>query len=63
MHRAKDIAVVGHRDRGHAEFMDPINQFLNVASAVKEGIIAMQMEMDELVLAHEGLTFWAFLSS
>jgi hypothetical protein len=43
--------------------MDPINQFLNVASAVKEGIIAMQMEMDELVLAHEGLTFWAFLSS
>jgi hypothetical protein len=55
MHRAKNITVVGHGNRGHAKFMNPVNKFLNVASAVEQRIIAVQMEVDELVLAHEAL--------
>ena len=57
MHRAKNIAVVGHGHRGHAEFFDALDEFLNVASAVEQGVIAMQMQVDELVLGHEG-GFW-----
>jgi hypothetical protein len=38
--------------------MNPINEFLDVASAVEEGVIAMQMQVDELVLGHEALSFW-----
>jgi hypothetical protein len=48
MHRTKNIAVVGHGDRGHAEFMNPIDELLDVASAVEQGVIAMQMQVDEL---------------
>jgi hypothetical protein len=55
MHRAKNIAVVGHGHRGHAKFMNPVNKFLDVASAVEQRVVAMQMEVDELVLAHEAL--------
>jgi hypothetical protein len=57
MHRAKNIAVVGHGHRGHAKFMNPINEFFDVASSVEEGVIAMQMQVDELVLAHEDSTW------
>jgi hypothetical protein len=48
VHRAKNVAVVGHGHGGHAEFMDALNEFLDVASAVKQRIIAMQMQVDEL---------------
>jgi hypothetical protein len=34
MHRAKNVTVVGHGNRGHAEFMNPVNKFLDVASAI-----------------------------
>ena len=57
MHRAKNIAVVGHGHRRHAKFLDPIDEFLDVASTVEQGVIAMQMQVDELVLGHEG-SFW-----
>jgi hypothetical protein len=55
MHRAKNISVVGHGHRGHPKFMHAIDEFLDVASAVEQRIIAMQMQVDELVLAHEAL--------
>jgi hypothetical protein len=54
MHRAKNIAVVGHGHGGHAELMNALDQFLDVASAVEQRVIAMQMQVDELILAHEG---------
>ena len=47
MHRAKNIAVIGHGDRGHAKFLNPIHEFLNVASAVEERIVTMQVQMNE----------------
>jgi hypothetical protein len=36
--------------------MDAVDEFLDVASAVEQRIIAMQMQVDELVLGHEGST-------
>ena len=54
MHGAENIAVIGHGDRGHAEFFDAIDKFLDVASAVEHGVIAMKMQVNELILAHEG---------
>ncbi len=56
MHRAKNIPVIGHGHRGHAKFMNPVNEFLDVASAVEQGVITVQMQVDELVLAHEDLS-------
>jgi hypothetical protein len=58
MHRAKNIPVVGHGHRGHAKFMNPVNQFLDVTSAVEQRVVAVQMQVDELVLAHEALGLW-----
>jgi ketol-acid reductoisomerase len=52
MHGAKNIAVVGQGHRGHAKFLDPIDEFLNVASAVEERIITVQVQMNE-GLGHE----------
>src|ERR1019366_3088020 len=60
MHGAKNIAVIGHGHRGHAKFLDPINEFLNVASAVEQRVIAVEMQMDELLLAHERLTLGSY---
>jgi hypothetical protein len=37
--------------------MNPINEFLDVASAVEQGVIAMEMQMNELILAHEDSTW------
>src|ERR1700686_4847187 len=56
MHRAKNIAVIGHGDRRHAKVMNPVNKFLDVASAIEQGVITMKMQVDELILAHEDLS-------
>jgi hypothetical protein len=57
MHSAKNIPVVGHGHSGHAQFLNAFDEFLNVASAVEQRIIAMQMQMYELVLAHEDCAY------
>ena len=43
MHCAKNISMVGHSHGGHAKLMDALDEFFNVASAVKQRIIAVQM--------------------
>ena len=48
MHGAEDISVVGHGDGGHAEFFHALAEFFHVAGAVEQGVIGMQMQMDEL---------------
>jgi hypothetical protein len=55
--------VVGHGHRGHAKLLNPVNEFLDVASAVEQRVIAMQMQVDELVLAHEALWLLVFSGS
>ena len=51
-HRAEDVAMVGHGDRGHVEFLDAADQALDLASAVEHGVVGMKMEMNELRLGH-----------
>ena len=48
MHGAENVAVVGHGDGRHAEFLHALNELLDVASAVEHGIIGMQVQMNEL---------------
>ena len=48
MHRAKNVAVVGHGHGRHAQFLDPLAQLFYVAGAVEQRVIGMQMQMDEL---------------
>jgi two-component sensor histidine kinase len=43
--------------------MNPINEFLDVASAVEQRVIAMEMQVNELVLSHEDSTWQLALSS
>ena len=48
MHRAKNVAVVGHGHGGHAEFFHALAELLDVASAVEHGVVGMQMQVNEL---------------
>jgi hypothetical protein len=48
MHGPKDIAVIGHGDRGHAKLFGALAEFVHIAGAVEHRIISMQMKMDEL---------------
>src|SRR5208282_1332694 len=61
MHRAKDISVVGHGHGGHAQLMHTVDKFFDIAGAVEQGVIAVQMQVDELVLRHEGSTWQLIL--
>jgi hypothetical protein len=47
MHRAKDIAMVGHGHGRHAEFFDAMDQLLDVASAIEQRVVAVQVQVDE----------------
>ena len=46
--RAKNIAVVRHGYRRHAQFFDAIDKLLYVTGPVKHRIIGVQMEVDKL---------------
>jgi hypothetical protein len=45
--RAVDIPVIGHRDRLLTQRGNPVDQFFDVASPVKQGVLGMQMQMCE----------------
>ncbi len=48
MHGAKDIAVIGHGNRGHAQFFGALAEFVHIAGAVEHRIVSVEMKMDEL---------------
>jgi len=48
VHRAKNVAVVGHRHRGHAQFLHALAEFFDVTGAVQQGIVGVQVQVDEL---------------
>jgi hypothetical protein len=48
VHRAKDVAVVGHGNSGLTQRLDVLDQLLYVTSAVQQRVIGMQMKMGEL---------------
>ena len=47
VHRAVDVAVVGHGDGFLAERGDAVDELVNVAGAVEEGVFSVQMEVGE----------------
>ena len=47
VHRAVDVAVVGHGDGFLAESGDAVDEFINVAGAVEEGVFGVEMEVGE----------------
>jgi len=49
---AEHIAMVGHRDRGHAEFFDTLDQIGDLVGSVKQGVFCMQMQVGEGLYAH-----------
>jgi hypothetical protein len=52
MHRAENVSMVGHGDRGHAEFLHAMAKLFDVARAIEHGVIGMEMQVDELGLRH-----------
>ena len=48
VHSAEDIPVVGHGHGGHAKFFNALTKFFDVAGAVQQGIIGMEVQVDEL---------------
>jgi len=48
MHGPKDVAVIGHGHRGHAELFGALAEFVHVAGSVEHGIVSVEMKMDEL---------------
>ena len=47
VHRTVDIAVVGHGDGLLAERGDAVDELVDVACAVEEGVFGVQMEVGE----------------
>ena len=48
MHRAKNISVVGHGNRGHAQLFHALAKLFDIAGAIKQGVVGMQVQVDEL---------------
>jgi hypothetical protein len=47
---AKQVAMIGQRERGHPELARPVGQPVDPACPVQEAVIRMDMEMDEILL-------------
>ena len=45
VHRAVDVPVVGHGDRGLPQLRDAVNELLDVASPIQQGVLGVQMQM------------------
>ena len=45
---AKEVAMVGHGDGGHAEILHLLEQGCELVSPVEEAILSVKMEMNEL---------------
>ena len=52
----KKIAVIGHRDGGHATMGRLVYQFRDVAGAVEKTVIRVEVKMDETRCCH-----WRFI--
>ncbi len=47
-----EVAVVGDRQRGHAEVLDPLDQLGNLAGAVEQAVVGVAVQVNEGPLAH-----------
>ena len=49
LERRVEVAVIGDRDRGHAERLHALDELLDPVAAVEQGVLAVEMEVDETV--------------
>jgi hypothetical protein len=45
--------MVGDRHRRHLVFLDPVDQVGNLDGAIKEAVLTVQMQVDEIGVFHE----------
>jgi hypothetical protein len=48
VNRAKDVAVIGHGNSGHAQLFHALDKFFHVAGAVQHGVVGVEMQVNEL---------------
>ena len=48
VHRAENVAVIGHGNGRHAQFFHALDKLFHVAGAVEHGVIGMEMQVNEL---------------
>src|SRR3982751_594679 len=48
MHGAKNVAVIGHGHGGHAELLHALAQLFDVTSAIEQGIVGVQVQVNKL---------------
>ena len=48
VHRAKNIAMVGHGHGGHAQLFHALAKLFHVTGAVKQGVVGVEMQVDKL---------------
>ena len=48
MHRAEDVAMVGHGYGGHAQLFHALDKLFHVTGAIEHGVIGMEVQVDEL---------------
>jgi hypothetical protein len=46
--RAENISVVGHGHGWHSQFLYAMAEFFDVAGAVEQGVVGVEMQVDEL---------------
>src|SRR5690606_26585527 len=46
-HRAEEVAVVGDGDGVHPERLDALDELVEPVAAVEEGVLGVEVEMDE----------------
>jgi hypothetical protein len=51
-HRREHVPVLGDRQRGHFETRRLIEQLVNAARAIEQGILGVQMKMNEFLVSH-----------
>ena len=49
---AEHVAVIGHGARGHAQFRDPLGQWLNLDGAIQQTVVGMKMQVYEFIVGH-----------
>ena len=48
VHCTKNVAMIGHGNRGHAELLYAVDKLFHIAGAIKHGVIGMEVQVDEL---------------
>ena len=52
LHRAEQIAVIGHGDRGHFLLGDDVHELRDFAGAVEQGIVGVVVQVNEGSFGH-----------